>query len=134
MRLAIIRRALVVTAALSLLAIPAVSAESSALDTDLLTAGFQGAIHAGTVGPAQDVPVTLWFVLTCTGTNHVDSTQSIRMNPGLRSIPSDGLFHMGSMQFGLGAGWPADGQSCPTGLDPTMFLISCRSASRPRSC
>jgi len=70
MRLAIIRRALVVTAALTLLSIPAVSAESSAAVTDLLTS--QGTFHAGTVQPAQDVPVTLWFVLTCTGTNHVD--------------------------------------------------------------
>jgi hypothetical protein len=41
---------------------------------------------------------------------------------------------MGSMQFGLGAGWPADDQACPTGLDPTVggpFHMTVTSPTHP---
>src|SRR5262245_12157133 len=134
MRLATVRRALAATAALTILTVPAISAESTALTTDLSVVGGQTTVPAGTVQPSQEVPVDLFFILTCTGTNHVDPTQSIRMNPGTRSIPSDGGFHMGSMAFGLGPGWPADGEPCPTGLGPTIggpFHMSVTAPSHP---
>jgi hypothetical protein len=120
MRLAIIRRALVATAALTLLSIPVVSAESVGADRDLLTAGNQADYPLGTVQPSAEVPLDVWFVLTCTGTSHVDSTQAIRLTLGTRLIPAGGGFHAGGLTFGLGSDWPADGQDCPAGLPPTI--------------
>src|SRR5436190_5757512 len=120
MRLAIIRRALVVTAALTLLSIPAVSADSVAADHDVVQSGIQGTIDLGTVGAGVEVPLDMWFVLTCTGTSHVDPTQAVRVNSTLRSFPSGGSVHVGSLTFGLGSAWPADGQPCPSGLQPTV--------------
>jgi hypothetical protein len=135
MRLAIVRRALVATATLTILAIPVVSADSTAL-TDLVTTGTTRTVDLGTVQPSQELGVDVNFVLTCSGTNHVDSTQAIRMNPGTRVIPSDGGFHMGSMTFGLGSDWPADGQPCPAGIAPTIggpFHMTVTAPSNPGS-
>ncbi len=118
MRFTIARRALVAAAAITLLTVPSVAAESVDADGDAVTVGFQSSIDLGTVAPGEDVPYYVYFVVTCSGTNHVDATQSIRLSPGTRSVPSGGGFSVGTLTFGMPSGWPADGATCPTDLDP----------------
>ncbi len=120
MRLATVRRALVATAALSLLTIPVVSAESIAADSDVIKAGVQGTVDLGTVAPSTEIPLDMYFVLTCGGTSHVDGTQAIRLTLGAKTIPSDGTYHVPGLTFGLGSAWPADGEPCPADIPPTI--------------
>ncbi len=64
----------------------------------------------------QDVAVDVAFRLDCSGTSHLDAGQSVRLSPGSRTIPPGGSFSVGSVTLTPGAGWPADGEACPTGL------------------
>jgi hypothetical protein len=127
MRFAPARRALVAVAALTLLTVPAASAETVAGDGDLLTAGLQTTIDLGTATPGQDVAVNVAFTLTCTGTSHVDPGQSVRLTPGSITVPVGGSFGVGSLVFAPGAGWPADGEACPADLaavtSPSLRVI-----------
>ena len=120
MRLVIARRAIAAAAAITLLTIPSAFAESVAADFDIITAGSQDTRDLGTVQPGADVPLDLYFTLTCSGTNHVNPTQVVRLSPAIRIAPTGGGYSVGTLNFGLGAGWPIDGQQCPTGLAPTI--------------
>jgi hypothetical protein len=120
MRPAVIRRSLAAAAAVMLLTVPSVFAETVDLDTDLLTTGNQNVIDLGTVPAGSDQTVDVYFVLTCSGTSHVDSTQAVRVVPATRIIPSGGGYSVGTLTFGLGSAWPADGEPCPTDLPPTI--------------
>ena len=106
---AIVRRAFAAAAFITLLTAPSVFAETVDADGDLLSAGFQNSFNLGTVQPGADAAVDVFFVLTCSGTSHVDTGQNIRLLLGTRSIPPGGAFSVGSLLFGKGAGWPADG-------------------------
>jgi hypothetical protein len=117
---AIVRRAIAAAAAITLLTVPSVFAETINADGDLLTAGFQNSFDLGTVQPGSDSPLDVFFVLTCTGTSHVDSGQMIRLLLGPRSVPQGGTYSIGSLVFPRGAGWPADGQECPAGIEPAI--------------
>ncbi len=118
MRFAPARRALAAVAALTLLTVPAASAETVAGDGDLVTAGLQTTVDLGTAAPGQDVTVNVAFTLTCTGTSHVDLGQMVRLTPGSITVPVGGSFGVGSLVFAPGAGWPADGEACPADLAP----------------
>ena len=111
-----IRRAAAAALMLLVAATTTTFAESIAADADGITVGDQSTIDLGTVAPGQDVPVDVSFRLDCTGTDHVDAAQSVRLSPGTRTIPPGGSFSVGSVTLTPGAGWPADGVACPTGL------------------
>ena len=81
MRPAVIRRSLAAAAAITLLTIPSAFAETVAADGDFVTAGNQTTIDVGTVAPGADVPWYVYFVVTCSGTNHVDANQSVKLTP-----------------------------------------------------
>ena len=117
---AIVRRAIAAVAAITLLTVPSVLAETVDTDGDLLTSGFQNSFDLGTVQPGADVARDIFFVLTCTGTSHVDTGQNIRLSLGPRVVPPGGTFSVGSLLFGRGAGWPVDGQECPAGIQPAI--------------
>jgi hypothetical protein len=40
--------------------------------------------------------------------------------PATRIIPGGGGYSVGTLTFGLGSAWPADGEPCPTDLPPTI--------------
>ena len=120
MRPALLRRSLVAAATITLLTIPSAFAETIDADTDLVTAGAQNVVDLGTVQPGADVPVDVFFTLTCSGTSHVNSTQLIKLTPSAQSVPSGGAFGLTTLTFGLGSAWPADGEECPAGLLPTV--------------
>ena len=82
MRPAVVRRSLAAAAAITLLTIPSAFAETVAADGDFVTAGNQTTIDVGTVAPGADVPWYVYFVVTCSGTNHVDANQTVRLTPG----------------------------------------------------
>lgn len=90
-------------------------AESIVADADSISAGDQTTFDLGSALPNQDVPVDVTFRLDCSGTSHVDAGQSVRLSPGPRTIPRGGSFGVGSVVLTPGAGWPADGEACPTG-------------------
>jgi len=121
MRLTTVRRSLAAAAAILLLTVPTVFAETVASDWDLITAGPQNVRDLGTVQPGADVNVDVYFVLTCSGSgNHVDSNQAIKLTPGIQSIPRGGGFRTGTVLFGLSGAWPADGQPCPADTQPAI--------------
>src|SRR3954470_16607499 len=120
MPLVALRRSLVAAATITLLTIPSAFAETVDADHDIVTAGIQNTVDLGTVDAGADVPVDVYFTLTCSGTSHVDSTQAVKLTPSLRSVPNGGGFSMTTLVFGLGAGWPADGEACPANLRPTV--------------
>jgi hypothetical protein len=134
MRPSIIRRALIATATLTLLTISIVGAETVDPDNDLLTAGFQTSFDGGTVQPSAVVPFQVYFVLTCSGTSHVDATQAVKLTLTTKVVPLDGGFTMASsFIFGLGPNWPADGEPCPAGLTTVggPFAFSVKAPSTP---
>ena len=90
MRLVIARRAIAAAAAITLLTIPSAFAESVAADFDIVTAGSQDTMDLGTVQPGADVPLDVYFTLTCSGTNHVNPTQVVRLSPAIRIAPTGG--------------------------------------------
>ena len=115
MRPSIIRRALVATATLTLLTIPIVGAETVDPDNDLLTAGPQTSFDGGTVQPSAIVPFQVYFVLTCSGTSHVDATQAVKLTLTTKVSPLDGTIPtIQPFIFGLGPNWPADAASVST--------------------
>jgi len=119
MRLAIARRAIAAAAAITLLTIPSAFAESVAASFDLLDSS-QNTRDLGTVQPGADVPLDVYFTLTCSGTNHVNSNQAVRLSSAVRTAPTGGGYSVGGLTFGLGSAWPVDGQPCPAGLPPTI--------------
>src|SRR6478672_11283504 len=119
MRLAILRRSIAAAAAITLLTIP--SAFADTVDGfDSVATGFQSTVDLGAVQPGSDSPVDVYFKLTCGGTSHVNSTQAVRLVPSTRIVPSGGGYSVGTLTFGLGSAWPADGEACPADLQPTI--------------
>ena len=112
------RRAAVAAVSLLIAASIAAFADNVAVDGDSLTVGDQTTIDLGATVPGGDVRADVWFVLRCSGTNHVNRDQMVRLLPSTRSVPSGGSFSVGSLLFGVPATWPADGEVCPVGLDP----------------
>lgn len=98
-------------------------AETVAIDGDLVTAGDQATVDLGSAQPDQDVGVDVGFRLDCSGTSHIDAGQALHLSPGTRSIPSGGGFSVGSLTLTPGAGWPADGADCPSGLAPVTGTL-----------
>ncbi|MBA2382515.1 MAG: HYR domain-containing protein [Chloroflexi bacterium] len=115
---AVLRRALTAVAAITLLTIPSAFAETVTGDADIVAPGIQGTIDLGTALPGQDVELDVAFVLECSGTNHVDARQSVRLSPSARSIPAGGSYGVASLTIPIPAGWPADGEPCPAGIAP----------------
>ena len=115
-----VRRAAIAAAAIALLGAPTALAETLSADGDVLTPAVQTTVDLGTVAPGQDVDVKVSFVLECSGTSHIDAGQSVRLTPGARIIPPGGSYGVGSLTFAPPTGWPADGESCPTGLAPAI--------------
>lgn len=111
-----IRRAAAAALMLSVLATTTAFAESTTADADAISTGDQGTIDLGRVAPGADAAVDVAFRLDCSGTSHLDAGQSVRLSPGSRTIPPGGSFSVGSVTLTPGAGWPADGEACPTGL------------------
>ena len=120
MRSARLRRAAMAAVMASLLAVPAVSAETVTADGDTVTPGIQGTVDLGSAAPGADVPVDLSFVVECSGTSHLDPGQGIRLTPGSRTVPLGGTYSVGSTTITPGAGWPADGAACPSDLAPVV--------------
>ena len=90
MRPAVIRRSLAAAAAITLLTIPSAFAETVAADGDFVMVGNQTSIDVGTVAPGADVPWYVYFVVTCSGTNHVDANQSVKLTPTTQIAPAGG--------------------------------------------
>ncbi|MEP7216934.1 MAG: HYR domain-containing protein [Anaerolineaceae bacterium] len=111
-----IRRAAAAALMLCVAATTTAFAESISTDADAVSAGDQTTIDLGSVAPGQDVAVDVMFRLDCSGTSHVDAGQSVRLSPGVRTIPPGGSYSVGSVTLTPGAGWPADGDACPIGL------------------
>jgi hypothetical protein len=113
------RRALALAVTALILTTAVAQAETVDGDGDALSAGNQGLVDLGTAAPGQDVRVDVRFVLTCTGTSHVDADQMVRLTTGSITVPPGGSFGVGSLLFAPGAGWPVDGAECPADLAPT---------------
>jgi hypothetical protein len=114
----VLGRASALAMAALLLTTVAALAETVTADGDLVAPGVQGSVDLGTVSPGQDVHVDVDFILTCTGTSHVNAGQLVRVSPGIITVPVGGSFGVSSLSFSPGAGWPADGEVCPADLAP----------------
>jgi hypothetical protein len=120
MSFALLRRSLVAAATISMLTIPHAFAENVDADRDLLTPLPQSSIDFGTVEAGGSRAVDVYFLLTCSGTNHVNSDQFVKLTVSTKSTPTGGFATVPGLTFGLGDRWPADGDSCPTELAPTI--------------
>ena len=120
MRPVIVRRALTAALAITMLTIPSVSAESVGADGDVVTAGLQDTIDLGTAEPGQAISFNVYFSVACSGTNHVNSGQSVRLVSTPPVIPAGVGYSVPTLTFRLPAGWPADGVPCPEGLAPAV--------------
>ena len=96
------------------------SADIALADGDLVEPDAQTTIDLGAVLPGAEVAVPVRFVLMCTGTQHVDTGQTVAIAwLPLQSTPGAGgsFASVTATSFGLvPAGWPADGASCPEDL------------------
>jgi hypothetical protein len=114
----VLRRAATLASIALLLTTIAAHAETVTADGDLLTPGVQGTRYLGTASPGQDLRFDVDFILTCSGTSHINAGQSIRLSPGVITVPAGGSFGVSSLTFAPPAGWPVDGAECPTDLAP----------------
>jgi hypothetical protein len=105
----------------ALLATPTVLADKASGDTDLVTPGVQVTVDLGTVRPGANVQAPIEFVLTCTGTSHVDAGASVTLTYVGGSIPDGGAVAIDPVTIGPIGGFPADGDSCP---DPAPTATS----------
>ncbi len=119
----VFRQAAAAALAILLVTAATVSAETVTADGDAVTLGDQTTIDLGTARPGADVPVDVTFRLSCTGTDHLDPGQAVRLTPGPRTIPAGGSFGVGSAMLTPGAGWPTDGSACPAGLAPATTVL-----------
>lgn len=95
-------------------------AETLVADADVVTPGQQTTVDLGTAAPGADVATSVSFLLSCSGTNHVDPGQSVRLTLGARTVPAGGGFSVGGATITPPVGWPSDGSACPAGLDPVV--------------
>lgn len=114
MRSRVMYRAAVLAACTALAIAGTVSADSLAADGDAVTAGAQGTIDVGTVAPGAELSLPVAFLLTCTGTSHLDPGQSVSVALLAATVPDGGAASATTVSFTTPPGWPADGQTCAT--------------------
>ncbi|CAN5622584.1 hypothetical protein BH20CHL7_BH20CHL7_00430 [soil metagenome] len=91
------------------------SADTVQADGDLVTAGVQGAVHAGSVVPGAEVSITVGFVLVCGNVQHVDAGQTVTLNHAGGVQPDDGEI-VSVTEGAVGPvpeSWTADAEGCP---------------------
>jgi hypothetical protein len=126
MRSRVLGRAAALAAAVSLAVAGGASADSLAADGDSLAVGAQGTIDVGVVAPGTELGLPVAFLLTCTGTNHLDADQVVSVALVAATVPDGGAAGATGVSFPTPPGWPADEQGCasPTQVwtTPTAML------------
>jgi hypothetical protein len=107
-------RAATAAAILLLIGAQGAFADTAAVDADTATVGSQNVVDLGDVAPGSHVSVPLAFVVTCSGTSHVDPGESVTFTLAGGTVPEDGSLTITTTAVGPIGGFPADGQVCPT--------------------
>lgn len=110
-----LRRAIALSFGALLAFAGAASADTFRADGDALTPGIQTSMNLGPVAPGATLSVDIPFVLTCTGTSHVDPGQTVTAGVDSAVAPLGGaIVSVTDGTVGpLPAGWPGEGVSCP---------------------
>jgi hypothetical protein len=115
MRSRALRRAAGLAVAASLVVVGAVAADTLVADGDALAPGPQSVVDLGSVEPGAQLDVPVAFVLTCSGTSHLDQGQVVSLAPfGGATVPTGGTATIVGTSFVAPVGWPADGATCAT--------------------
>lgn len=114
-----LRRALALALAAALGLAGIASADSVRTDGDATVIGNQSLIDLGQVGPGATVSAAVAFQLVCTNTTtfgHLEPGQAVVLDYGSGTAPLDGaIVSVTSGSTGQApAGWPADGDACPS--------------------
>jgi hypothetical protein len=86
-------------------------------DADTLVANNQATKDLGTVAPNAIINTPVSFVLECNGNKHVDNGQTVHLAFTLAgsTVPAGGSLSATNASIGpIPAGWPDDGNNCPT--------------------
>lgn len=121
MRERVIRRALVLTAALSVAAATVASADT--LHTGDSLAG-PTAMDLGAFAPGETRTVDVPFVLVCANSNHLNPGQQAFLTPSiLMQVPPGGAASAANVTVGPPpTGWPIDGAAC-NGVAPFVSVV-----------
>ncbi|HET8784106.1 MAG TPA: hypothetical protein VFM38_00610, partial [Candidatus Limnocylindrales bacterium] len=107
-------RATALAAGLALAATPAVLADSFTVDGDSFTTAVETSVDLGSVAPGAVIDRGVGWVLTCSGTDHLNPGTSISISVMVVSPPMLGAMTATGGTFGPLASWPADGSDCGT--------------------
>ncbi len=109
-------RAAALAAGLALAAAPAAFADSFSVDGDSFTTAVETSVDLGSVAPGAVIDRGVGWVLTCSGTDHLDPGSSISISVMSTSAPVGGAMTAAGGTFGPLATWPVDGSGCgPSG-------------------
>lgn len=130
MRTRALRRAVIATIALSLVAATAAMADTVGRDADTLTPGDQGSRDLGAVAPGAAIDVPIVVTLACAGYTHVDPGQSVQVEIWTATVPVGGAIAMDPVTLGpVPDTWPLDGDDCtgsevPLSADATITITA----------
>jgi hypothetical protein len=113
-------RAAIAAVVLVLAAAPAVLADTFSVDGDSFSVEPDTTVDLGSVAPGAVIDRGVGWVLTCSGTEHLDPGTSITISVMSASAPAGGAMTAGGGTFGPLSSWPADGSGCGAGALATF--------------
>ncbi|HEU4671416.1 MAG TPA: HYR domain-containing protein [Candidatus Limnocylindrales bacterium] len=105
-------RATALAVGIGLAAAPAVLADSFTVDGDSFTTAVETSVDLGTVAAGGVVDRGVGWVLTCSGTDHLNAGSSISISVMSAAAPGGGAMTAAGGTFGPLSSWPADGGDC----------------------
>jgi hypothetical protein len=117
------------------------AADSARADGDVVAPMIQARADLGQVAPGAVRTVDIGFVLTCTGTTHLDAGQTVTFAKNGAVVPLGGeIISVGNGSLGpLPVGWPVDGADCDdpaqtySGGSPSVVTLRAPTTSGPHT-
>jgi hypothetical protein len=112
----LVRRVAVLVAALTLATAGYTTADTLLVEADVVTPTGVRISDLGEVTPGAVIERDVSFILSCSGTKHVNANQQVVLEPGAATVPVGGgeVSAAGATFPAPGSSWPADGTGCPS--------------------
>lgn len=136
-----LRRAIALSLGALLAFAGSAAADTARADGDVASAAIDQIADVGTVAPGAVLTVDIGFVLTCTGSTHLDVGQTVTFARSGALVPVGGeIISVGNGTLGpLPVGWPADGAPCDSTPQtfsdgsPSVVTLRAPTAAGPHS-